>query len=137
MPTPRLLHPVPVIIQQLDKANTLMDDDFREPIQHSARQANVTLQGQHRERRHGEMEIKTRDGLTISVDGYVLFRYVDLAAAGITLAENDRFVKIGNKTKDVYIVAFQDEGHYPSAGGATLVKAYYKDRQPIKQGLGI
>ena len=134
---PNLIHPVPIIIQRLDTPNTVMDEEYREPVQKSARQADTTVQGQAQWARSETMMVRSRGGRQLDANGYVLFRYADLEAAGITLQENDRFIKIGNEDTDVYIISLQPMGHYPSASGATLVKAYFADRQPARQGLGL
>ena len=133
MPQPNLLHPVPIIIQQLNKASTIQDDDFREPVQQALHNANKTAPGQVKWISEKDLEV-SEAGTMEGADGYVLFRYVDLAARGITLQQNDRIIKMGTLDTDVYIVKLRPEGHYPDIGGPTLVKAFFKDRQPTKQG---
>jgi len=134
MPTPNLIHPVPITIQQLSKGDTLYDDDFREPIQQSVRTVSKVISGQVRWATSDDLSM-TNSGPREGEAGYVLFRYRDLAAASVTLQQNDRFTKIGNEIVDVYVTRTQPLGHYPSAGGATLVKAFFTDRQPSRQGL--
>lgn len=137
MPIPNLLHPVPVIIEQINKARqednsgdgTWFDDDFREPVQQAARSSVVTVQGQPRWGNSQKLGA-SRMGPESEATGYVVFRYVDLADAGITLQQNDRFTKIGTLDTDVYIISMRPEGHYADVGGPTLVKAFFKDRQP-------
>lgn len=132
MPLPNLLHPVPVVIRQIDKANTHYDSDFREPVQRVARRNNVTLPGQIAWANDKRVQY-TRGGNRYDADGYVLFRYVDLNAAGITLAVDDRFITLGGLAVNVYIKHFQPMGHYTDAGGPTLVKAFFGDKDPAKQ----
>lgn len=134
MVQPRLIHPVPIIIQRLDKSNTFYDDDYREPVQQSARYTNITIQGQPR---WGGKDVATftRGGLVEQSTGYVLFRYLDLEAASITINVNDRFIKIGLQEVDVYVVRLIPQGHYN--GRAKLVKAYFADRQPARQRIGV
>jgi hypothetical protein len=135
MAQPRLIHPVPVTIEQLDLAETIQDDDYREPVQQAARKAKVTsVKGQPRWEGSKELEF-TKGGVQQKADGYVLFRYVDLEAAGVTLSDNDRFTLIGKQVTDVYIVQLQPVAHYSDKGGATLLKAFFMDRQPSRQGL--
>lgn len=142
MPTPNLIHPVPVLIEQIDKRDqeasggdgTWFDDDFREPIQHSANAAAVTCPGQVKWGMDSELRA-TLSGALAESDGYVLFRYIDLDTRAIALQQNDRFTKLGTLDVDVYIVGFRPEGHYEDAGGPTLVKAFFKDRQPSRQGV--
>ena len=137
MVQPRLLHPVPIVIQQMDQSTTMYDDDYREPIQQSQRFANVTLPGQVKWT-VGLDELKMeRGGVRLEAEGYVLFRYKDLKAKNITLKKDDRLITIGGVEVDVYITKIQPMGHYPSAAGPTLVRAWFNDRQPNKQGKGI
>jgi len=134
MTQPNLIHPVPITIQQLVKDETLYDEDYREPVQQSVRTQSIEVPGQVRYGSSQELGVTT-SGPKEGEAGYVLFRYRDLAAASVTLQQNDRFTKIGNEIVDVYVTRTQPIGHYPSAGGATLVKAFFTDRQPSRQGL--
>lgn len=129
MPTPRLIHPVPIVIETMNRAATLMDDDYREPIQQAARNAAITVSGQVW---WGEDKglYNVEEGPVLQSDGNVLFRYKDLAAAGLsTLKLGDRFTKLGTIAVDVYVIKVQPMGHYPSAGGPTLLKAFFRERQ--------
>ena len=132
MPIPNLLHPVPVQIQQIDKANTVYDDDYREPVQRVTRNTTATLQGQVAWA-HDKRVQYTRGGNRYDADGYVLFRYVDLANASIELAIDDKFISIGGLSVNVYIKHFQPMGHYPDIQGPTLLKAFFGDKDPAKQ----
>ncbi len=136
MVMPNLIHPVPVTIQQFDIAATIQDDDYREPVQQAARKANVTIvRGQPKW--SGEKDLTyTKGGVQLKADGYVLFRYKDLEAASVELRDNDRFTLIGKQVVDVYIVKLRPLGHYTDQSGETLVKAFFMDRQPARQGLG-
>jgi len=139
MVLPNLIHPVPIVIEQIDKTRqednagqgSWFDDDFREPIQQAAHKAIVTCVGQPR---WGDAQKlgASRTGPESEARGYVLFRYVDLEAQNITLQQNDRLLKIGKLDTNVYIISLRPEGHYSDQGGATLVKAFFKDRQPAK-----
>lgn len=136
MTVPNLLHPVPVVIQQLDMAATTQDPDYREPIQQASRKIKTTVPGQVKW--EGDKELTfNKGGVQQKADGYVLFRYVDLEAASITLRDNDRFTKIGNLDTDVYVMKLLPNSHYEDQGGATLVKAFFADRQPSRQGRGV
>ena len=132
MVQPRLIHPVPVVIEQFLPSQTIVDDDFREPVQHAARAAQVTVDGQPKWGAD-ESSQPTRGGVEEGSDGYVLFRYKDLDDAGVTLKRSDRFVSIGGLNTDVYITRLRPEGHYTDQGGPTLIKAFFADRQPSRQ----
>ena len=134
MTLPNLLHPVPIVIEQLDQTNTVYDEDYREPVMQASHATSKTLPGQVKWGLDDELAMSV-GGPSEKADGYVLFRYVDLNAQSVTLKQNDRFTKIGNVETDVYIVSLKPIGHYPDAGGATMVKAFFSDRQPSRQGL--
>lgn len=129
-PYPRLLHPVSVVLEQIDRAATLYDEDTRAPLQQAARRASITIPGQasygsskdHMARAFGPLEQES---------GYVTFLQRDLEAHSITLGIGDRITAIGNTTQNAYITRLQPMGHYPEFGN-TLVRAYYQDRQPAK-----
>lgn len=135
MAIPNLLHPVPVAIQQKDSQATLVDDNFKEPIQQAARLANVSCPGQVKWYTDEEL-LAGHGGIQADSEGYVLFRYVDLAALGITLKLNDRFTRLGSVETDLYIVSMKHEGHWQDQGGPTLLKAFFRDRTPSRQNRG-
>ena len=134
MVMPTLLHPVPITVQKLDKANTIYDDDYREPVQQAARAVSVVVPGQVAWFR-GDVLKRTRGGIQEDSSGYVLFRYIDLERNGLTIELNDRFVKLGTLVVDVYVNKFEPCGHYPEYQGPTMVKCFFTDREPVKQGL--
>jgi hypothetical protein len=140
MPAPRLLHPVPVLIRQIDrKFTSRWDDNLHEPI------------GQVRRKdRRKETEVRAQvkiggtdtpqaseGGVVEKSDGYLLFLTSDLKKAHLTINRGDRVVKIGNGSNgrevDLYITQFEWRGHYPGAQGPTLLKAHFEDRAPSRQ----
>lgn len=138
MVQPRLIHPVPVVLERINRDTTKERADAREPIQQAARHPAVTIQGQPNWTAvvgGGRSLQVTRLGPQEDALGYVLFRYADLNAQSITLQMNDRIKKIGFREGDWYINRLQDVGHYSDAGGPTLVRAYFKDRDPTKKGV--
>lgn len=138
---PHLLHPVPITIESIDQTRqednggdgSWFDDDFREPVQQVEYSTAAIVMGQVKWGDSLRLGV-SRSGPEAEAEGYVLFRYVDLEAKGITLHKNDRLTKIGKLATDVYIISLRPEGHYTDQGGATLVKAFFKDRQPSRQG---
>lgn len=140
LPAPNLIHPIPVQIEPLQRAQSLVDDDFREPIQQAVRSPRATVPGQIKWTSDEQLRV-TDAGTQKGADGYVLFRRCDLRAAGLNeIHQSDRFVAIGagaNTTEvDLYVVRVQQMGHYPDQGGGSLVRAWFKDRQPSKQTRG-
>jgi hypothetical protein len=136
MPLPRLIHPVAVEIETFERTETLVDADYREPISHAARGETTTVLGQM----HWTIDDRVQQtlmGPEREATGYILFRIVDLKRAGIGLLENgDRFTSIGhgeNKIDvDFYVIGLRMIGHWPDQGGATLVRAFYRDRSQTK-----
>ena len=132
MVLPRLLHPIPIQVSQLDTSGTLYDDEAREPIQQAAHSSVVTLSGQVKYGSSREASFHL-GGLRENERGYVLFRQVDLDAQSVTLKINDRIVKIGQIDNNADITRIEPTGHYPDQNGASLLKAYFADRLPSKQ----
>lgn len=138
MPIPRLIHPVPVELRQIDKPHTIYDADANEPVQHAAHGTLVKIKGQVSfvGGADGISLVRTKGGPQAGETGYVLFRYKDLVARGVTLRFNDRITSLGSKAVDLYVTRVQDAGHYPDRKGSTIVRAWFSDRQPQK-GVGV
>lgn len=134
MPLPNLIHPINCTLQVLDTANTIFDPDAREPLQASERLADVIVQGQPRWVSQKQLEA-AGFGPSDAVRGYVLFRFIDLTNAipPIALKINDRITLQGSLADEVYIVRLEPTAHYPDQGGASMVKAWFTDRQPAKE----
>lgn len=133
MPVPNLIHPIPVKIEQIDRAGSFVDDDAREPIQFAKRNPVKTVKAQVK----WDFELgltMTKGGAQEGASGYALFRYVDLEAQGIELQQNDRFIEMGGLKTDVYITRLQPTATYDDIGGPTMVKAFFADRQPSRSG---
>lgn len=136
MNNPNLIHPVRVVIQQLSNAGIVVDDDYRETLQGGGHSAPITTRGQIKWGKDEGLELQRR-GVSIDADGYVLFRTIDLRSAGITAINlNDRFLSFGNGpnmlSAKVFVVHLEPVAHYGDAGGATMVKAWFKDRDGVK-----
>lgn len=134
---PRLLNPVKVQIKKSEKSETFYDDDLREPIGQVTR-ANVPITVW--------AQIKTVDddnpqasvgGPLETTRGYILVKSSDLKKLRFTLDRGDQIIKIGEgdfaRNTNYYITKFQHRGHYQSAGGNTLIKAWFADRHPSRQ----
>lgn len=136
MPLPRLLHPINVTVQQIDRAATIYDEETREPVQVVERKVDKIVPGQILWGKEKALAA-TAGGAEEQSEGYVLFRYIDLSAQSITLQQNDRIVKMGHLDTDVYVVKLQPMGHYADQNGPALVRAYFASRQPSRQGQGL
>lgn len=132
MVLPNLIHPVPCAIEQIDRPATLYDEDAREPVQYAARATSIVVPGQPRWTSERELEVAA-GGPIEGARGYVLFRYADLVARGVTLAINDRITMQGQLIDEAYVVRLQPMGHYSDQNGASLVRAWVADRKPAKE----
>ena len=135
MPTPRLLHPIPVKIRKADREQTAVwDENFREPIgQVRRKQRPIELIAQIKNKIEARA-VATSGGVTLQSDGYLLFLWRDLINADVTIDNGDRIVEIGDKDSkrdvDYYIFETTGRGHYPQHGGHTMLKAFFQDRAP-------
>lgn len=139
MPIPNLLHPTRIGIRQTVPSATAYDEDAREAIQEVAQADVIIAPGQVNFREAGQghpIQEFTRGGVDETGMGYILFRYIDLNALSIDLKPNDRIVSMGHLTCDLYIFKLVPTGHYPDTNGASMVKAYVRDRAPSRQSPG-
>lgn len=128
MPNPRLIHPIPVIIEQRDLTTTIYDEDTREPVRQVARKAETTINAQILWDFHDDPNPKT-GGLELEETGYILAKISELKSASISLSFGDRIKKIGDLDVELYITRTRPLGHYPPTG-ATILRAYFTDRDP-------
>lgn len=135
MPVPNLTHPVPCWIQSLDRGETFFDEDLREPIQSEVHGPTIICPGQVMWVMDQKMSL-SNSGVDEDSDGYVLFRFIDLNAKGIVLKREDRFIRLGKQDVDVYVIGLQPIAHYPDQGGATMIKAFFRDKNASRQNKG-
>lgn len=153
MTLPNLIHPIPVHLQRQNRAATVFSTRAREPVRQlwKAGQGPGTgtvdvLSGQVN---WSDGKIRKPDlfpgGPEEKTDGYVLFRYVDLVAAGVAtenadgtidsgILRGDKIVRIGRRRVNLFVLFFRDAGHYPDQGGATLLEVNFVDREPSARG---
>jgi hypothetical protein len=139
MPIPNLIHPIPIRVQPIDRANVITDADYGEEMEVIARKTETIVSGQVKWVGFDRFK-PSMDGPQEGEDGYVLFRIVDLRAVSLNMIHRgDRFVQLGGSPNavgtDVYVTRSRFSGHYPDQNGPTLVKAFFADRQPVK-GVG-
>ena len=128
-PYPKLIHPVPVTVRKFAWDKTGWDDKAREPIGHAVRDRAVVLSGQVK---YKSIEEPTPEfaGVRRESKGYVIFRYIDLEAAGVTLERGDKITKIGNRNVTYFVEYFEDAAHYPDLQGAAFLQVWFVDRDP-------
>lgn len=140
MVLPNLIHPTLVVIERINTAATIQDPDYEEPVQVVDRSNQVTVLGQPKWRADKRLDAKAY-GPDEESDGYVLFRRIDLQAAGVDdINRGDRFISIGIganlREVDLYVTSIRPEGHYTDQGGASLLKAFFRGRHPVHQSRG-
>jgi len=126
---PDLVHPIPVEIEQIDKGSTEWDGDAREAIRTVARTAVKKLNAQ--------ISWSVKDdpnpekmGISEETRGYLLFKKKDLSGESVTINRGDKISKIGYDIVELYVTGLTPVGHYPDQGGASLLIAYFGDRNP-------
>jgi len=130
MPNPNLIHPIPVVLEQLDKAATLYDEDAQEPIGRPE-YTQVRLQAQVKWRAIDDPDWMW-SGRRESWKGYLLFKRSTLVTRGVTIAKGDQITTIGHRACRLYVEEFEDAGHYPDIGGNGLMLAFFSDRSPAE-----
>lgn len=132
MPIPNLIHPIPIVFRQINESTTIYDEHHREPVQQSRWGSSITVNGQIKWAEEKSLTI-TVNGKILNADGYVLFRYIDLTAKGVTLKGNENITKIGATNYDLYVLKLRPTASYDDVGGSTMVKAFFEDRQPKRK----
>ena len=126
MVQPRLIHPVNVVIQQIDRTATNWDPDFKEPIDEEdvAYQDPVTLKGQVNYMSFEQMVSAPASWVKDSI-GRIVFRKKDLTAAGITLDLMDKIISIDGEDVTLFILEARPQGHYQHS---TLIFAFFGEK---------
>lgn len=150
MPTPNLIHPIPVTILRQDRTQTIFDPRARAPIRslvHKGEspgapaesldlEAQVNFNDGHIQKSKFPAGGKERESI-----GYLLFRVVDLVSAGVatdngdgtitfSIAEGDRITRIGYRRTNFFVTFFRDVAGYDDVAGLTLLEVNFMDRNP-------
>ena len=130
MPTPDLIHPIPVTITPLNRTALIMDENAREPMHGSRAGTPFTVNAQIRWR-DAYMPVPMATGVREEFDGYILVRTADLTALGQTIERGDQITRMGNMLDlDVFVIDSEPTGHWPDQGGHTLMRYYFESRRP-------
>lgn len=139
MPTPSLIHPLPTYVRSVNTAATIQDTGYNEPVQNVTYDDEFTVPGQWKWMSDKELAMQDM-GAVESSTGYVLMRMADLRTLGKQIKRGDRIIGYGSGpgriSLDVYVTKLRYEGHYPDQQGPSLVKVYFADRSPERQGGG-
>jgi hypothetical protein len=152
--TPKLIHPVWIVIEQMDRTNTVFDNSAREPVRHVTRKGAEPRSGDQTRIKAqvsyyfagGRLDYPMYDrrGVEEKTDGYIAMRVKDMIAAGlatkdattgivtVSLLRGDRVVQHAGRAVDLYITGFEDFGHYPVLN-STLLQANFQARHPTHQ----
>lgn len=137
---PRLIHPMQISVDVLDRAAMLQDLQAREPI-HGARSQpgeSYVLPAQVKADRWKDPQPSTGGVQTMSA-GYFLVRAYDMdqiLGIGVRLKLGDHISGYtGNQGAepvpcDLYITQVQPTIHYPQTGAA-MYKCHFEDRDPV------
>jgi len=127
MARPNLIHPISVVIDQVDPEATAWDEEAREPVRQT-KTKRITVDAQVKWFNMDDPKAREA-GVGYYARGYLLFSVSELLEAGISINRQDRVVKIGfMSVQDTYIRGFAPMGHYPDQNGAGLLKAYFGDK---------
>jgi len=153
VPVPNLIHPVPVTIRRQRKDLTTFASRAREPVRQMWRDGDgpgtgteITVRAQVNFN-DGKLN-KPRfnaGGVEEETDGYVLFRVIDLIAAGLAtdngdgtvtfgIDRGDMITRIGRRKTNLFVLFVRDVAGYTDRGGATLLEVDFKDRHPEAPG---
>jgi hypothetical protein len=139
---PKLIHPVEVTIDLLDKPAMLMDDQAREPI-HGVRSQPTDTHVLPAQIHIDQFRSPSQEagGTVTATIGYLLVRALDMdhiLGRGVRIKRGDHITSYtGNMPDgevvacDLYITRVDPAAHYPPYG-ATLYKAHFEDRDPVQ-----
>lgn len=151
MPQPRLIHPINIIFELINRSISVFDKYARAPVGQVIRAGEsvgsgdrVTIKGQVSYYFGGakkEYANFDRGGVEETSIGYVAFRYKDMLHLGLieinddgqfenlNIKRGDRIIQIGKDPVDYYVDGFRPFGHYPKLD-QTLIQVNFTDRSP-------
>lgn len=153
MPVPRLHHPVPIILEIIDRTDTVYDPYAREPVGQVMREGEstgsgdrVTIKAQVSYYYSGSKQdypVPMDYGIEEKTMGYFACRYKDLISLGLVTETNgvftvenlkrgDRIVQIGKQSVNYYVTGFKPFAHYPRQK-QTMLQVNFEDRHPGDQ----
>jgi hypothetical protein len=153
MPIPKLHHPVPIVIEPIDRTDTVYDPYAREPVGQVVREGEstgtgdqVTIKGQVSYYGSGfkqDYPEATNWGIEEKTMGYIACRYKDLISGGLVtesggvytkvkIKRGDRIVQIGKEEVNYYITGYKPFAHYPKQK-QTMIQINFEDRHPSDQ----
>lgn len=150
-PQPKLIHPIDVTLEIIDRDDSVFDQYAREPVGQVVREGEspntgeqVTIKAQVSYYYAGARKddpMWERGGVVEQTNGYFSCRYKDLVKVGLLtqtadgsfdemkLKRGDRVVKIGREVVNFYVDGFKPFGHYPGRR-QTMLQVDFTDRHP-------
>jgi len=155
MPIPRLIHPIRVTFEQIDRDSSFFDDHAREPVRQAVRKGSapntgdqITIRGQVSFYFAGaklDYPEWLREGVLERTTGYVVFRFIDMKRADlldvdattgkftdVKIKRGDRIVYLERRPVNLFVTGFKDFAHYPKLG-QTMIQVNFDDRHPSSQ----
>ena len=127
MPYPRLIAPIPGVIERLNRAQFIHDAEARQATLGVRAGTTVNFDAQVRIIRDPARDVE-RGGVRLTSRGYFVKRTDD----GVTtLAEGDRVVSRGNRPSNAYLMDCEPICHWDDIGGAGAHKWWFGDREPV------
>jgi hypothetical protein len=122
---PRLIHPVIVVVEQIDPASQTVDAVFRQPIGTPVK-ITRTLRGQVKTARAQSLQPTAGGNSPVAnSDGHVTFAAGDLTRAGVTLNPGDVIVSEGGVAVRHRITRTEPHGTY--GGVHHLLLAFFSN----------
>jgi len=121
---PRLIHPVPVEILPVDRAATLWDADFNEPVNGGPVQYGgaFLVAGQIRYDKLAQQEM-VADGESPVSSGHIVIKASDAAK----IKKSDKIVRVGGIAVELYVTEIRPGGTY--GGNAHLAFVRFSSRR--------
>lgn len=113
MPPADLIASSPILIEQKDLAETVLDDRAREPIAQAAHTAVLELDAQVSWSKTQSVSFKFggQGGQSTGARGYLVFSKRQLTQKSVTLGKGDRVTSIAGIATDVYLTEQFFGGH--------------------------
>lgn len=124
---PMIIHAIPIEIEPIDKTETQIDPDTREPYRTVARKDKLYLEGQIRYDREDRADWG-KGGRADSTGGHLVFLKSYIDDLNIKFSVGDKIVKVGGIDKELYVTGTRHGAHYPDEGGPTLYLIDFEDR---------
>lgn len=130
MPGVRLLFPVDITIEPIDKTGTDYDPITREPILQVARAATVTIPAQAAPIETDRLET-TDEGPTLMSSGYFVILVDDCIARSYTPRDGDKITTSGGLAVRYFVTSVTPHAH--KFGRNQTWHLNYEGREPVKR----